>query len=365
MCRLHLPLPYSLRMVCLYVVCPTAHVLLQHDVPTVAGHFFSIAAAPATVLRRARTALSRGASAEDASSHPKRPFRVLCASGSLKPATMTLLISPPGHGKTALLRALSGRGPGPTGGRVAWAGRTATELASDGVSLRHLAAYVDQIDCHLPLLTVRETVQFAWENATPDPARLATAAADPTSSPPAAATATAPATATAAAAFAAACADCPAQVLSALSLTGCADTAVGDALARGASGGERKRVSIAEALVSNARVLCLDEPSTGLDASVTFDAVSCIKALTEVERRTTLLSLLQPTPEVFRLFDEVRAYPRTIHGHRTDTIDGQPGTGDLRSPRCVGQHTRPSAACVLTPNAHGCLCLNIPLGDSP
>lgn len=36
-------------------------------------------------------------------------------------------------------------------------------------------------------------------------------------------------------------------VLAALSLLGCVDTRVGDALNRGVSGGERKRVSIAEA----------------------------------------------------------------------------------------------------------------------
>ena len=47
---------------------------------------------------------------------------------------------------------------------------------------------------------------------------------------------------------------------------------------RGVSGGERKRVSIAEALVSNARLVCLDEISTGLDSSITYDIVSCISA---------------------------------------------------------------------------------------
>lgn len=58
------------------------------------------------------------------------------------------------------------------------------------------------------------------------------------------------------------------RVLKLLSLTNCANTLVGNELVRGVSGGEKKRVTIAEALVSNARLICMDEISTGLDASV-------------------------------------------------------------------------------------------------
>lgn len=98
-------------------------------------------------------------------------------------------------------------------------------------------------------------------------------------------------------------------VLAALSLLSCVDTRVGDALNRGVSGGERKRVSVAEArravlpqhtlsrdasffqaLVTNARVLCLDEISTGLDASVTYDIVAAIKARPPHSRESEFFS---------------------------------------------------------------------------
>jgi len=46
-----------------------------------------------------------------------------------------------------------------------------------------------------------------------------------------------------------------------------ADTIVGDAITRGVSGGERRRVTIGVELVKRTRVLYLDEPTTGLDAS--------------------------------------------------------------------------------------------------
>jgi ABC-type multidrug transport system ATPase subunit len=71
------------------------------------------------------------------------------------------------------------------------------------------------------------------------------------------------------------------------------------------SGGERKRVSVAEALVSNARVVCLDEISTGLDSSVTYDIIACIAAWAHTMRSTVVISLQQPTPEVYGLFDDI------------------------------------------------------------
>jgi ABC-type glutathione transport system ATPase component len=50
-------------------------------------------------------------------------------------------------------------------------------------------------------------------------------------------------------------------------LQACADTIVGSVFVRGISGGQKKRVTIGEALLANARVLALDEATNGLDAS--------------------------------------------------------------------------------------------------
>ena len=44
----------------------------------------------------------------------------------------------------------------------------------------------------------------------------------------------------------------------------CADTVVGDAMLRGVSGGQKKRVTTAEMLVGPKKILFLDEISTGL-----------------------------------------------------------------------------------------------------
>lgn len=56
------------------------------------------------------------------------------------------------------------------------------------------------------------------------------------------------------------------KVLEALGLTRVKDTFVGDtSTVRGVSGGERKRVTVAELAVTRVPILCCDEISTGLD----------------------------------------------------------------------------------------------------
>jgi ABC-type multidrug transport system ATPase subunit len=52
---------------------------------------------------------------------------------------------------------------------------------------------------------------------------------------------------------------------------------IGNDLVRGVSGGEKKRVTISEVLVTNARLLCMDEISTGLDAAVTYNIVAALR----------------------------------------------------------------------------------------
>lgn len=50
-----------------------------------------------------------------------------------------------------------------------------------------------------------------------------------------------------------------------LGLSEVADTIVGDAMTRGISGGQRKRVTTGEVLVGPQAVVLMDEISTGLD----------------------------------------------------------------------------------------------------
>ena len=180
---------------------------------------------------------------------PARDFAILDdVSGVIRPGTLTLLLAPPGHGKSAFLKALTQMLPAKElKGDITYSGVTAAEAPARGVYLGALCQYVNQVDEHLPQLTVRETFDFIRANAAVDPAQHGYPH------------------------LAGAHAEAVEDVLRLLSLKNCEKTIIGNDLVRGVSGGEKKRVTVGEGLLTNARALALDEISTGLDSAVTFD----------------------------------------------------------------------------------------------
>ena len=119
--------------------------------------------------------------------------------------------------KSSLLKALCGRLPSSSlRGSLLYNGRTAAELAKDGVHLKRLTAYVGQMDLHFPALTVRETVTFAAQSSVADAKLLPGADAELLKMEQRRAD----------------------MLIDMLGLGECADTAVGDDMLRGVSGGQ-------------------------------------------------------------------------------------------------------------------------------
>lgn len=58
-------------------------------------------------------------------------------------------------------------------------------------------------------------------------------------------------------------------------------------------------------IVGPTKVLFMDEISTGLDSSTTFQIVKCLQQIVHLGEATILMSLLQPAPETFDLFDDI------------------------------------------------------------
>ena len=58
-------------------------------------------------------------------------------------------------------------------------------------------------------------------------------------------------------------------------------------------------------LVGPAKTLFMDEISTGLDSSTTFQIVKCMQQIAHLNESTIMISLLQPAPETFDLFDDI------------------------------------------------------------
>lgn len=101
-------------------------------------------------------------------------------------------------------------------------------------------------------------------------------------------------------------------------------------MVRGISGGQKKRLTTgnlllelinwhmvtkanpppnidatAEMLVTPGRALFMDEISTGLDSSTTYNIVDSIRQTIHIVGGTAVIALLQPAPETYELFDDI------------------------------------------------------------
>ncbi|GAB4850125.1 transcription factor [Ancistrocladus abbreviatus] len=235
----------------------------------------------------------------------KRQLRILHdVSGIIMPKRMTLLLAPPSSGKTTLLLALAGRLDKDlkVSGRVTYNGHDMHEFVP-----QRTAAYISQHDAHLGELTVRETLTYSarfqgvgyrYELLAELSRREKEAGIKPDPDIDL---------------FMKAAISAEGHeenvvvhyILKVLGLESCADVMVGDEMMRGISGGQRKRVTTGEMLVGPANVLFMDEISTGLDSSTTFQVVNSIRQYVHILNGTAFISLLQPEPETYNLFDNI------------------------------------------------------------
>ncbi|XVE63542.1 hypothetical protein DITRI_Ditri07aG0028300 [Diplodiscus trichospermus] len=234
----------------------------------------------------------------------KKPLPILNdVSGIIKPRRMTLLLGPPGSGKTTLLLSLAGKLGKDLkfSGRVTYNGHGMEEFVPQRTS-----AYISQHDLHIPEMTVRETLAFSARCQGVGPRyemlaelsrreKEANIKPDPDIDIYMKATALEGQEANVVTDY----------ILKILGLEICADTMVGDEMIRGISGGQKKRVTTAEMLVGPARALFMDEISTGLDSSTTFQIVNSLRQSIHILSGTALISLLQPAPETYDLFDDI------------------------------------------------------------
>ncbi|KAF3954569.1 hypothetical protein CMV_020101 [Castanea mollissima] len=225
-------------------------------------------------------------------------------SGEVKPGRMTLLLGPPGCGKSTLLLALAGKLDSnlKKSGSITYNGHKL-----DDFYVQRTSAYISQTDNHIAELTVRETLDFAARcqgasegfagymqdlarlekerNIRPSPEIDAFMKASSVGGKKHSVSTD--------------------YILKVLGLDVCSETVVGNDMLRGISGGQRKRVTTGEMIVGPRKTLFMDEISTGLDSSTTYQIVKCIRNFVHQMEATVLMALLQPAPETFELFDDL------------------------------------------------------------
>jgi ATP-binding cassette subfamily G (WHITE) protein 2 (SNQ2) len=192
---------------------------------------------------------------------------------------MVLVLGRPGSGVTTLLRVLSSDWDGysSVSGYVDYGGLPASTIRS---RLRGEVCYLSADDLHFPTVPVGETLLLALRCKTP-----ARRPRGETRS------------------------RWQRRQLKGLSrylgLHHALKTPVGNELIQGVSGGERKRVSVGELLATRASVLCLDNPTNGLDSSTALDLIFHLKRHARTGRRSVIAGLRQVGEGLYRQFDTV------------------------------------------------------------
>ncbi|QGI71281.1 hypothetical protein CEK26_003618 [Fusarium fujikuroi] len=194
-------------------------------------------------------------------------------SGVVKPGEMLLVLGRPGSGCSTFLRTVASRSNLATTGDLEYANVSSSVFRRDHA---RETIYLPEEDRHIASLTVRQTIQFALRNSLPSDARNTKLVAS--------------------------LVDVIAKICG---LSHALDTPVGGAFSPGVSGGERKRVSIAEVLAAGSSVQCFDNSTRGLDSSTALDFVKALRAFTDIGHKTTLATLYQAGEEIYRNFDKV------------------------------------------------------------
>lgn len=82
------------------------------------------------------------------------------------------------------------------------------------------------------------------------------------------------------------------------------NTKVGNDFIRGVSGGERKRVSIAEMMLSGAPLAAWDNSTRGLDSASALKFVQALRLSSELGRRAHAVAIYQASQAIYDLFDK-------------------------------------------------------------
>ena len=105
------------------------------------------------------------------------------------------------------------------------------------------------------------------------------------------------------------------QVLTDLNLLKQKNVKVGDALIRGISGGQRRRLNMAMELLRKPELLILDEPTSGLDSSSTEEVLDICKRLAE-DGCTVIMTIHQPGEGAIRRIDNLLLLGKDQGGDR-------------------------------------------------
>lgn len=213
----------------------------------------------------------------------KRAFRKKWTKPILKPLTvdfkhgsLNVIMGPSGSGKTSLLNSMAGRLKDDMSTKYKLFGKLTYNGQEPSENVVHsICSFVTQDDdALLASLTVRETLRYAaglrlpkWMSKEQKVQKAE-------------------------------------EILMKMGLKDCADNLIGNDIVKGISGGEKRRVTIAVQILTEPRILLLDEPLSGLDAFTALSIMDVLHGLAN-EGRTLIVTIHQPRSDLFGQFGNI------------------------------------------------------------
>jgi ATP-binding cassette subfamily G (WHITE) protein 2 (PDR) len=207
--------------------------------------------------------------------------------GVIESGEMLCVLGPPGSGCSTLLKTIAGDTYGfqvAGDSMLNYRGIGKEEIKKD---YKGEAIYAAEVDYHFPKLTVGETLYFAARARCPQ--RLAGHEHE----------------------YAEHLRD---VVMALLGISHTKNTVVGDDFIRGVSGGERKRVSIAEAILSYSPWQCWDNSTRGLDSANAVSFCRMLRLQSETFGGSVCVAIYQAPQEAYNVS------PRQLCGRLVFTI---------------------------------------------
>ncbi|KAH8748816.1 Pyoverdine/dityrosine biosynthesis protein-domain-containing protein [Hyaloscypha sp. PMI_1271] len=193
--------------------------------------------------------------------------------GLVKSGEMLVVLGRPGSGCSTLLKTISGETDGFYVGKDAYLNYQGIPKETMHKDFRGECIYQAEVDAHFPQLTVGQTLDFAAR------ARM--------------------------------------YVTHLRNVV----MAVGNDFVRGISGGERKRVSIAEAAIGGSSLQCWDNSTRGLDSATALQFVRTLRTSTQLTGATALVTVYQASQSIYDaiavLYEGRQIYFGNIHAAKS------------------------------------------------